>query len=140
MRPLLWTTWFIVALVCGQIAIMLFHVPAMVLYPFPEGLDMADTEAFGSYVSTLPAPAFLMVLAAHAGGAFVASLVYRALKRRPGFYEAIAIGGIFTICGIINLTMIPHPAWFAVLDTISYIPAALLAAALYHRFVHKEDF
>ena len=46
-----------------------------VLYPAPAGLARKDRPALQPYIDTLPAPAFLVVMAAHLGQAFVGGLV-----------------------------------------------------------------
>lgn len=42
----------------------------------------------------------------------------------------LVIGSIFTAFGFINLYTIPHPLWFFVASSLSYIPSALLGASL----------
>lgn len=38
---------------------------------------------------------------------------------------ASIVGAAFTLAGFANLASLPHPLWFAVLSTVTYVPAAL---------------
>ena len=42
--------------------------------------------------------------------------------------RAGTIGVFLMLAGFMNLAQIPHPIWFAVLSTISFIPMTLLGA------------
>ena len=42
---------------------------------------------------------------------------------------AVVVGGLLTLFGFANLAAIPHPLWFGVLSTVTYVPCALLGAA-----------
>jgi hypothetical protein len=43
---------------------------------------------------------------------------------------AAVVGGLLTLAGFANLAAIPHPLWFGVLSTLTYVPCALLGAAI----------
>ena len=36
---------------------------------------------------------------------------------------SVVAGAVLTLAGFIHLAAIPHPVWFAVLSTVTYIPA-----------------
>jgi hypothetical protein len=39
------------------------------------------------------------------------------------------VGALLTLAGFANLAAIPHPLWFGVLSTLTYVPCAVLGAA-----------
>lgn len=120
----------VAGLVAGGVAVFLVESLSSLLHPIPEGLDTRDMEQMKEFVRGLPTSAFAMVLLAHVLGAFCAGLVsswVAGVKWKGG---AIALGLLFTIAGIANLVMIPHPLWFGIIDTLIYLPAALAGAAI----------
>ncbi|WP_182869140.1 hypothetical protein [Stieleria mannarensis] len=126
----------VVAIVAGLIAGSIFNMALVsvshVVYPLPDGIDPNDFEAFRTHVETngMPTGALLIVLAAHAGGSFVSGLVCGLVAKRA-WYIAAGILGILWMCGGISmLMMLPAPIWFAVVDIVLYVPAALLGVRL----------
>ena len=97
----------IVGLVFGNAGIMLLHKAASYVYPFPEGMDQNNMEHIASYLEAAPLGAFFMVIIAHLGGTFLGGLGASLLSKNMN--TAYIVGGLFTIFGIINLTMLPSP-------------------------------
>jgi len=124
---------YVVALVLGFIAgfVMVFAGTALssLLFPLPEGFDLKDQKAFAGHISSLPFTAFLLTLAAHASGPFVAGLVCSAIVRRFWLPGQIGLGFAFLAGGVMTLFEFPHPLWFAVADLLLYLPAVLAGAA-----------
>ena len=81
------------------------------LFPLPPGLDLHDYEAMRQHIDTLPVGAFLFVLAAWAIGSFGGSWVATRLAGRAKLVHGLIVGGLFLLAGVMNLLMIPHPAW-----------------------------
>jgi hypothetical protein len=123
---------------CGFGVTWLCQLPSYALYPPPEGLDFKDVDAMGEWIKTLPAGAFIIVLFSHAAGAFAAGLVCILIKQEVWNTGVIILGVLFLIAGIMNLVMIPHPIWFAVVDLALYIPAAIAGAKLAMMIVPKR--
>ncbi|MEW4489677.1 hypothetical protein AB1L42_16465 [Thalassoglobus sp. JC818] len=98
------------------------------LFPPPAGVDLNDAEAFAAYVETLPMTAFLIVLVAHAGGAFVGGYICEMIVGQNWLAGPICIGTLTLLGGVTNLMMISHPVWFAIADLILYLPAAIFGA------------
>ncbi|MDG1050068.1 MAG: hypothetical protein P8R46_07665, partial [Planctomycetota bacterium] len=62
----------------------LIQLNSTVLYPAPEGMDMNDPEQLQAYMDTLPAAAFLVVMAAHLGQALLGGWLAACLAvKRP---------------------------------------------------------
>jgi len=117
----------LLGLLAGGIFNMLLVLVSQAAYPLPPDVDPNDMEAFRAHVEAngMPTGAMLIVLAAHAGGSFVSGLVCGLISKRKWISAAAALGVLWTLGGISMLTMIPAPIWFAVADTILYIPAAI---------------
>ncbi|MDX2120372.1 MAG: hypothetical protein SF070_04800 [Gemmatimonadota bacterium] len=93
---------FIVILVVQQLN--------LVLHPLPPELDVKDKAALTAYARTLPLLAFLMVLLGYALGGAAGGFV--AAKLGGARRSAIVVAVLLVIASIMNLSTIPHPAWF----------------------------
>jgi hypothetical protein len=124
----------VIALLGGMVAGSVFNMAVVMLswaiYPPPAGADMSDPATMGSYVQSLPLPAFLLILVAHAGGAFVGGLIAALIARRYPLVLGAIVGGFFLIGGVINALSIPAPLWFVVIDQASYLPCGMIGARL----------
>ncbi|WP_372898289.1 hypothetical protein [Stieleria sp.] len=126
----------VMAVVAGLIAGSIFNMALVGLshavYPLPQEIDPNDFEAFREHVKAngMPTGALLIVLAAHAGGSFVSGLVCGLIAKRTWYLAAGALGILWMCGGITMLMMLPAPIWFAVADTILYVPVALLGVRL----------
>ena len=124
-----------VGLVVAMIAITLMHGLGELLYPLPEGVDVNDPDSLRAYIPKMALGAFMMVLLAHQSGAFFGSIAAVLVLRKTGHSMRLGliVGALVMVLGIMNLFMLPHPTWFAILDTVLYIPLALLGAKLVMR-------
>ena len=120
----------VVGLVFGNVGIMLLHKAASYLYPFPEGMDQNNMDHIASYLETAPLGAFFMVVIAHLGGGFLGGLGASLLSKNMN--NAYIVGGLFTVFGIINLTILPHPLWMWA-EVLFYVPAAYLGFKIIKR-------
>jgi hypothetical protein len=122
----------IAAVICGAIAGGVFNMAVIMLswtiYRPPEGADLHDPATMSAYVQSLPLPAFLIILVAHAGGALVGGLVAALIARRAPLVLGAIVGGLFLVGGVVNVMSIPRPLWFAVVDLLSYVPCGMLGA------------
>ncbi len=120
----------IAGLLVGSVVNMGLIMLSWAIYPLPEGTTPNDPEAFAAYVKSLPAAALLIVLAAHAGGAFVGGFVASLIAKHSNVLLGAIVGGFFLAGGVMNLLMLPSPLWFSIADLVSYIPSAVLGAKL----------
>ena len=122
-----------VGLLAGFAVTGLVEGLSSLLYPLPPGFDMHDMEAFRHHVAGLPVGAFLIVLAAHALGAFAGGLACARVAPAPWRAGPVIIGALLMAAGIVNLLTIPHPAWFAAADLVAYLPMAIFGGRLGRR-------
>lgn len=112
-------------LVVGMILIGLLEGLGHLLFPLPEGIDTSDMDAMAEYIKTAPAAALIWVFVAWLVGAFGGGVAASMIGKDFGRMPAYGVGIILTLFGLMNIYMIPHPAWFW-LGLLIFIPAALL--------------
>ena len=105
---------------------------SFVLFPMPEGTDMSDTTQFNAYIATLPDVAFLLVLVAHLGQAFVGGWVAARLGASRPMALALTVGALTLVAGILNLMTIAGPAWLYI-ELPLYLAVAWAAGRIEQR-------
>jgi hypothetical protein len=108
------------------------------LFPMPQDLNPSDTEAMKEYVATLPPLAFILLLLSHFFGALAGAAIGSKVASSQQFRISMFIGAFMLLMGVINLTMIPHPAWFMVADMFTYLPGAFIGYKVYERFMPNQ--
>jgi hypothetical protein len=98
-------------LIVGSAVNMAVLSVSWVLYPLPEGLDFNDPAQLAAYLGALPAAAFLLVLAAHLGQAFVGGWLAARLSASHPVPLALVVGTISAAAGLYNLLTLPGPVW-----------------------------
>jgi hypothetical protein len=101
----------ILGLIVGMIVNMLILQINSLFFPLPEGLDPTDYEALKSAMQSQPATAWIGVLAAHLGQAFVGGWVAARLGTDRPVILAMIVGGLSLAGGIANAVMLSTPAW-----------------------------
>ena len=101
----------ILGLIVGMIVNMLILQINAQFFPLPEGLDPTDYEALKSFMQSQPATAWIGVLAAHLGQAFVGGWVAARLGSDRPVMLAMIVGGLSLAGGIANAVMLSTPAW-----------------------------
>ena len=110
----------------------LIEVNMRVVFPMPDGVDMADPEAFGAFIATLPAAAFILVIAAHLGQAFIGGWLAARLGASHPMRLALIVGAVTLAGGVGALMMIPGPSWL-VLELPFYMIVAHWAGRIEER-------
>lgn len=102
------------------------------LVPPPPGVDPNDLESIKSNMHLYEMKHFVVPYLAHILGSLFAAFV--AVKICNNKIISILAGAFFLLGGATMIYMIPEtPTWFAVLDIVSYIPAAILGYLLGRR-------
>jgi len=109
----------IAGLVAAWLPIVLVESVAHHLYPPPVALNMyARTDMF-RYVQTLPATAFVLVLAGWLAGTVLGTWLAARIGRSA--VPAYILGAILFVAGIVNSIVIPQPLWFSIASFVIYI-------------------
>jgi len=114
----------IAGIITGTIIIYLVELVGHFFYPPPEEINTTDLEALKQIISDLPVGAFVFVLLAYALGSFGGALLTATISKSSKVVNAVIVGAVLMIFGIINLLMIPHPVWFSIVSIFTYIPCA----------------
>ena len=112
--------------VSGMALIMIFEQLEGYIYPPPPGLDFHNPEAIKQMMSNMPLGGFLYLLGSYALASLVGGIVATLLSGKEISSPAIITGSVLTIGGIMNLCMLHHPIWFAVINLLEYVPMAYL--------------
>ncbi|HBF22848.1 MAG TPA: hypothetical protein DDW23_03445 [Planctomycetes bacterium] len=101
----------VVGLAVGMAVNMGLVVANMALFPAPEGFNWEDPVVVSEYLAALPILAFLIVLAAHLGQAFVGGWVAAKISKANPMGVALTVGALSLAGGIMNMMQLPHPTW-----------------------------
>ena len=128
----------LLGMVFGMIVMMALHMASTLLYPLPDGVDFMSEEPenqkrLNEWFGTLPTGAFLLATACHGLGCMAGAAIAMLISGRRSIVPAIAVGIIFTACGIMNLSSVPHPSWFPLVDLPTYLILAITAGLLLKR-------
>ena len=119
----------VVGILIGGLGISLVQALSGQMYPWPEGLDYNNKEAFAAFVDTLPLGAFLMVILSYVVGSFFGGMAATAASKEK-YTPALIVGFALTIAGVMNAIAIPQPLWVSIVSVIVFIPFALLGAKI----------
>jgi hypothetical protein len=104
------------------------------IIPPPEGADVTTMEGLKDSMHLFQPRHFVFPFLAHALGTFAGALLTAIIASIHKMKLAMVIGVFFLIGGIMNVFMLPSPAWFTVVDLVgAYIPMAYLAGKLVNR-------
>ena len=120
----------IAGVVIAMALVWLIEMVGHSVYPPPPNLDFANADVMRAYIDTLPVGALLFV----AGAWFVGTLGGTAAACKIGDAKpmifAIVVGGLMLVATVMNLFIIPHPLWFAVLGVGGVIAGAWLGMTI----------
>jgi len=85
------------------------------LFPIPFEVDPKNLEALAEKLHLIPMEMYLSVVFAHGLGLLIGLLIAKTIDKTSKISLYI-ISGFFLIGTIANLSMIPHPMWFAIAD------------------------
>jgi hypothetical protein len=101
----------IAGLVVGMIVNLALIQLNTVFFPLPDGVDMTNTAQMRDVIQGMPAAAWILVIAAHLGQAFVGGWVAARLGASRRMMLAIIVGLLSLAGGIANALMLSAPLW-----------------------------
>ena len=119
----------VVGILIGGLGISLVQALSGQMYPWPEGLDYNNKEAFAAFMKTLPVGALLMVILSYIVGSFFGGMAATAVGKEK-YSSALIVGFGLTIAGVMNAIAIPQPLWVSIVSFLVFIPFALLGAKI----------
>lgn len=111
----------------------------MILYPFPDDVDMQNREEMVAYVESLPAAAFCVVLAAYVIGSFSSAWTAAKLGKSHHLLLGLFMGAFYQVAGIWNFIAIPTPLWMWIAGFFVFIPPAYVGAQLALRSLKSSE-
>lgn len=113
--------------VAALFVVILMDTVAGNIYALPAGTDASNPESLRQAVATLPAAAFLLLLAGWVLAGGVGSYIAARFAAHARATHGLIVALFVLVATVGNLAKFPHPAWLWV-ATIILIPAAGWAA------------
>ena len=121
----------IAGLVVGSVVNMAIITVGPMVIPPPTGVDMSDMDKFAENIKLLEPANFIAPWLAHALGTLVGAFTAAKVAASHKMKLALGIGVFFLLGGIMMVSMVGGPVWFAVLDLIgAYLPMGFLGGML----------
>lgn len=121
----------IAGLVVGIVVNMAIITVGPMVIPPPTGVDMSDMDKFAENIKLLEPANFIAPWLAHALGTLVGAFTAAKVADAHKMKFALGIGVFFLLGGIMMVSMVGGPVWFAVLDLIgAYLPMGFLGGML----------
>ena len=113
-------------------AILIFAVEAVGsrIYPLPTGVDPTDLEALKAAAAQLPTGAYLFVLLGWFIGPLAGSWLAARLAPGSPVLHGMILAGLVAGSAILNLVVLPHPAWMWVAGPLVILGGGWLGARL----------
>ncbi|MBK6767910.1 MAG: hypothetical protein IPG72_02540 [Ardenticatenales bacterium] len=112
-------------LIVGGLVVAVVEGLSVFLFPPPPGMDFSNPEAYGAFMATLPAGAFVLVGAAWMAGAVAGGAVAGWLGGARADVDGGIVGLILAAGSVMNLLNYAHPAWM-------WAPALLTVPAAWY--------
>jgi hypothetical protein len=113
------------------VIVMATEMVNLLIFPFPQGVDMNDRAALEALLASAPVHKLVLVPIGWFLGTLVGGLVAGKIGRSP--VPALIVGGLLLLVGIANLWMIKHPAWFWPVGMGAFVAGTALATPLVRR-------
>lgn len=94
------------------------------------GIEPISAQGAAALGTPRATEALLVVVAGYFLGPLAGGYIAARLAPSKRNSHAIAVGAFQMIFGVIGLVLFPHPSWFAVATFLSFVPGALVGAAL----------
>jgi hypothetical protein len=121
----------IAGLVVGSVVNMAIISVGSIVIPPPTGVDMSDMDKFAENIKLLEPANFIAPWLAHALGTLVGAFTAAKVAASHKMKLALGIGVFFLLGGIMMVSMVGGPVWFAALDLIgAYLPMGFLGGML----------
>ncbi len=130
----------VVGVVVGSAVNMGLVMLGSVVIPAPAGVDVSNAESIAQGMHLFEAKHFIFPFLAHALGTLAGALAAYLMAPVHRNVVAFGIGALFFAGGIVAVTMIPGPDWFAILDLVmAYFPMAYLAIRVGRRMRGNQN-
>ena len=115
----------IAALFAAFIIMMVFEYTNSLIFPFPTGFDVTNTDAVRAFTQSLPWNAYILVWLGWIISSFVAGWLSTTISKTTTMFIPLTLGIILTLLGLANNLMIGAPLWVTIIGLFLFIPPAL---------------
>ena len=129
----------VVGITVAFVTVFIVQKVGHIMYPPPAELDPTDTEAFMTYVASMPLGAFIMVLASYFIGVFDGVFIACLVARMKYHVFGVIVGGLMLVATIANLIVIPHPLWFSITAVVGIAACTAMAVFIAMRALPVQD-
>jgi hypothetical protein len=118
----------IAALILATLSIIAVEYMSSILHPFPPGSDPTDLATCRAHVARYPAGVLLLASLGWGIGTLASSWLATRLGTRRHAAHGIAVGLVLLALAVVNMSMLPYPVWFWILNLI-LLPACFCFGA-----------
>ncbi len=102
------------------------------IIPPPAGADVTTMAGLKKAIPLFEPQHFVFPFLAHALGTLAGAMTTALIAANNKMKFALSIGLVFLIGGVINIIILPSPAWFNILDLAwAYIPMGYLGGKIF---------
>ena len=127
----------LVGLVTAMVLIVVIQMISSTMHPMPEGLSPENAQAMSEWVMSLPASAFILVLASYFIATFDGVLLACWLAPNQPRAHGLVVFALLAAGAAINLMTITHPGWFVGATIVVYLMAFAMGDWLGRR-LHQQ--
>ena len=124
----------VLAVICGVIAgfiiVFIGDATSHALSPLPAGLDYTNRDEMRDYINSIPMYVLVIMVIFWLSSSFLGAMLAARMNCSDWKRSALITGGILMAAAILNLALLPHPAWMWITVVAGYLPAALLGGWL----------
>lgn len=110
----------------GTLIIYLLELVRDLLFPDASVVDSGIADNFEGMIERLPFTALLFTIGAYAIGSFCGGFITSLLSRTSSLANAILVGIVLLVFGLIYFFILPRPFWFVIVSLLLSVPCAYL--------------
>jgi hypothetical protein len=119
-----------IGLVVAFVTVAVVEVINLLIFPPPADFDVNDPAALAALIAEAPAYKLVLVPVAWFLAAVTGGWVAAKIAKRAALVHAFIIAALLIAMAVMNMRMIPHPAWFWVAGLAAPLVGMLVAARL----------
>lgn len=101
------------------------------VYPPPPDVDFSKKEDVKELLDEIPFGSLIMIVIGWAIGSFAGGAVATLISPEKKQWNALVVGGVLMLIGILNMFLLPHPLWMWFFALIVYLPFAYFGSKIF---------
>jgi len=120
----------VIGVVAGFAVMFMGEATTSSLSPMPAGLNTRNRDEMRVFIESIPMYVLVLLIIFWLASSFLGAMLASRINRSNWKNVSIITGSILLATTILNMAMLPHPAWMWITVLAGYIPAALLGGWL----------